>query len=195
MKCRDLMQMELQWVSANGNATDAARIMRDKSVGFLLVCDPTPGRLVGVVTDRDLAMRVSAEGKSPKDVRLADVMSREVITCGEDEGLGDAEERMRENAKARLVVLDAQKAPVGVISLTDILLHDRKGRALKTARAVLSREGEGPHQPVDQIKLTPSTPEDEERAMSQPSVTVSGARADTAKEFGQTSYGGTWSDK
>lgn len=192
MKCRDLMQMELQWVSANASATDAARVMRDKSVGFLLVGDPVPGRLVGVLTDRDLAVRMSAEGKAPNDVRIADVMSRDVITCAEDEGLGEAEGRMREGAKARLVVLNEQKNPIGVISLTDILLHDRGGRALKTARAVVSREGGGPHQPVESIRLTPSTPEDEKRAMEQPSVTVGGSRSESTKEFGETSFGGTW---
>ncbi|HEY4185535.1 MAG TPA: CBS domain-containing protein [Polyangia bacterium] len=195
MKCRDLMQMELQWVSADANVTDAARVMRDRSVGFLLVGDPIPGRLVGVLTDRDLATRVSAEGKAPNEVRIADVMSRDVITCAEDEGLGEAEARMCESAKARLVVLDGQKNPVGVISLTDILLHDRGGRALKTARAVLSREGGGPHQPVESIRLTPSTPEDEARAMEQPSATVGGSRSGSTKEFGETSFGGTWSNK
>jgi CBS-domain-containing membrane protein len=189
------MQMELQWVSAGASVTDAARVMRDRSVGFLLVGDPAPSRLVGVVTDRDLATRVSAEGKAPDSVRIGDVMSRDVITCAETDGLDEAEGRMREGAKTRLVVLDEQKTPVGVISLTDILLRDRGGRALKTARAIASREGGGPHQPLESIRLTPSTPEDEERATQQPSVLVGGSRSDSTKEFDETSFGGTWSGK
>src|SRR6185503_2372577 len=109
MKCRDVMQMDLQWVSTNQSASDTARLMRDKSVGFLLVRDPSADRLVGVVTDRDLATRVCAEGHAPDDVRVADIMSRNIVACIEDEPLSDAESRMRDYEKGRLVVLDLQR--------------------------------------------------------------------------------------
>jgi CBS-domain-containing membrane protein len=184
MKCRDVMQTDLQWVSTNQSASDAALLMRNNSVGFLLVRDPSADRLVGVVTDRDLTTRVCAEGKAPNDVKVADVMSRNVVACIEDEPLSDAETRMRDHEKGRLVVLDIHRKPIGVISLTDILLHDRGGRALKTARAVLGREGERPHQPINSIHLTPSTVEDEEQvAQQQPTVAVGGSWGGTMKEF------------
>ena len=90
---------------------------------------------------------------------------------------------MRSEQKSRLVVVNAAGQAVGILSLTDVLLGDSPGRAIKTARGVLSREAEGPHTPLDQIKLTPSTPQDEEEAASHPSVTI-GRRVDnTTKEF------------
>jgi CBS domain-containing protein len=169
-KCSDLMKINLQWVPGSANVRDAARQMRDNALGFLLVSDGKPGHVAGVLTDRDLATRVCAEDKLSRDVKVIDVASVGLVTCGEDDLLEDAEAKMREDQKSRLVVLNAQGQAVGILSLTDVILHERPRRALKTARAVLAREGEGPHTPIEQIKLTPSTPEDEEAVSHQQSV-------------------------
>lgn len=183
MKCGDLMHIDLQWVPGDANARDVARIMRDRSLGFLLVHAGAPGRLAGVVTDRDLAVRVCAGDRRPEDVRVIDIATTEVVTCEEGQPLKEAEAKMRAEQKSRLVVLNAAGNTVGILSLTDILLGDSPRRAIKTARGVLAREAEGPHTPLDQIKLTPSTPEDEEATVQHRSVTV-GRRVDnTTKEF------------
>jgi signal-transduction protein with cAMP-binding, CBS, and nucleotidyltransferase domain len=186
MKCNDLMNMDLRWVQSDATVTEAARLMRDSSIGFLLVCD-TPGRLVGVVTDRDLTIRVSADGKSPSATLVAEAMSQPVVTCLDSDYLTGAEELMQERKKCRLVVLDRAGTPVGVLSLTEILGRDRPGRAAQTARGVLSRDAGGPHQPIEEIGLTPSSREDEERAAhtaeNQPSVAVGGHWSGSLKEF------------
>jgi CBS domain-containing protein len=183
MNCFDTMSMNVQWVSDKASAADAASIMRDKSMGFLLVCDGMPGALVGVITDRDLAIRVCSEGKSSTSVRISDVMSRPVVTCAESDDLSFAEELMQKHEKARLVVLNEAGTPSGVLSLTDILMLDRAGRAIQTARGVLSRESGGAHQPIEDIHLVASTSEDEDRAAEQTTVAMGGHWRGSTKEF------------
>lgn len=170
MKCSDLMHVDLQWVPGRASAREAARAMRDNSMGLLLVSDGEPGHVAGVLTDRDLATRVCTEDRLSRDVAVIDVASTEVIACGENDALEAAEKKMKQEQKSRLVVLNGQGQAVGIVSLTDIILRDRPRRAIKTARAVLARESEGPHTPVEQIKLTPSTPEDEDAAAAQESA-------------------------
>jgi signal-transduction protein with cAMP-binding, CBS, and nucleotidyltransferase domain len=175
--------MDVQWVSDKASAADAACIMRDRSLGFLLVCDGMPSRLVGVVTDRDLALRVCAEGASSTSVRISDVMSYPVVTCAESDDLSTAEDLMQKTGKERLVVLNEGGTPSGVLTLTDILMRDRVGRALQTARGILSRESGGAHQPIEDIHLVASTAEDEDRAAEQTTVALGGHWGGSTKEF------------
>ncbi len=183
MRCRDLMNMNLQWVPAAATVAEAARIMRDQSMGFLLVSGAHPGEAVGVLTDRDIAVRCCAENRRPDEVLVAEIASKEILKCDHDESLKAAEELMIEAEKSRLVIVDEIGRVGGVLSLTDILFHDRTGRAVKTARGILSREAEGPHQPVENIKLTPSTPEEEARARRQESALHGGSWNTTVKLF------------
>lgn len=175
MKCQDLMNPQTRWVPGGASVMTAAALMRDQSLGLLLVSGGVPDVLMGVVTDRDLAVRVCAEGRSCTETSVQAIASQQVIVCIDTEEVSAAEKRMREFHKSRLVVVDTRGVPVGVLSLTDILHGDNGWRALKTARGVLAREDEGPHQPIEQIQLTPSTPEDEEEAIRQ-----------------ETVHGGTW---
>jgi signal-transduction protein with cAMP-binding, CBS, and nucleotidyltransferase domain len=165
MKCEDLMTVDLQWVSSRATVAQVATVMRDRSMGLLVVLDPTQNRMVGVVTDRDLAVRVCAENRPADKTLVGEVSTPEVVTCAATDKLEVAEAKMIEFEKSRIVVVNAAGRPVGVISLTDILARDRKGRAIKTARAVLAREAGGPHAPIESIKLTPSTPEDKIAAL------------------------------
>ena len=183
MKCRDVMNLNLQWVPATATVADAARIMRQRSMGFLLVASAQSREAAGVVTDRDIAIRCCAENKRPDQVSVAEIATKELLTCDHNETIQSAERIMTEAGKSRLLVVDEIGQAVGVLSLTDILFHDRAGRAVKTARGVLAREVEGAHQPVESIKLTPSTPEDEEKAMRQPTVMHGGSHDTAGKIF------------
>jgi len=182
MKCRDLMNPEVLWIAGAASARQAASLMRDQSVEFLLVSGPAPEQFAGVVTDRDLAMRVCAEDRCAEETQVSAVATSEVIVCSDFEDLKVAEKRMRDFQKSRLVVLDQQGHPIGVLSLTDILHGDRAWRALKTARGVLRHEAEVPHPPLESIKLTPSTPEDEDAAIRHQRVRTSSHRT-SMKEF------------
>ena len=183
MKCTDVMNLNLQWVPGTATIVDAARIMRDRSMGFLLVAGEHPGKAAGVITDRDIAIRCCAENKRPDEILVTEIATKEVLTCGLSESIQAAEQLMTEAGKSRLVIVDEIGRAAGVLSLTDILFHDRAGRAVRTARRVQAREAEGAHQPVESIKLTPSTPEDEEKAMRQHSAVHGGSHDAGGKVF------------
>jgi CBS domain-containing protein len=183
MKCRDLMNVNPEWISSRATVKEAAELMRDRSVGVLLVFDPEPGRLKGIVTDRDLATRACAENKRPDETLVVDIATTDIVTCVDEDDVTVAETKMGESEKARLVVLDGTGEPVGILSLTDILSGDRPGRAVRTARAVLARESKGSQPATDRIKLTPSTVADEDAAARQTSVMVGGSRDGSMKEF------------
>lgn len=138
MQCRDLMRRPVELVAPNQSAVTAARAMREKNIGFLAVCD-LAGHLVGVVTDRDLAVRVLGEERDPIATQVADIMSSQVVTCHPDDELARAEELMRQHRKSRVVVADEDGRPLGVISLADLAQADGAG-AMDTLARVATRE-------------------------------------------------------
>ena len=157
-QCRDLMQTDLRVVSSAATAFEAARIMRDHSVGCLPVYDPMTRRLAGVVTDRDLVTRMCADDKRPSESLVADVATAAPAVCLPSDSIASAEELMTSLDISRVMIVDEDDHPIGILSLTDIIMHDRGGRALRTARGVLEREAAGPHPPIESIGLTPSDP-------------------------------------
>ena len=183
MKCNELMNMNLQWVPGTATVAEAARIMRDRSIGFLLVSGDEAGKPVGVLTDRDIAIRCCAEGQRTDETLVVEIASKPLMTCDREANLKDAEALMIASEKSRLVIVDEIGRAVGVLSLTDVLYHDSSRRALRTARGVLAREADGAHEPVEGIKLTPSTVEDEERAMHHSSAVHGGSWDTTVKMF------------
>ena len=187
MKCRDVMNLDPEWISSSASVLDAARTMRDRSMSYLLIFDPKPGPgpgdLRGIVTERDLAVRVCAENKVPDSMSVMDIATAEVITCSADEDLRSAEATMRGLEKSRLVVVDEDGKVVGLLGLSDILRQDRQGPAVKTALGVLGHDVRGKQTPPDRIKLTPSTTEDEEAAMRQPTAMMGANRVTTMKVF------------
>lgn len=138
MQCRDLMRRPVENVDPRQSAVTAARAMRDKKIGFLAVCD-LAGCLVGVLTDRDLVVRVLGEERDPIATQVSDIMSTDIVTCRPDDDLATAEALMRRHRKSRLVIADEHNRPVGVISLADIAQEDPFSAA-DTLAAVATRE-------------------------------------------------------
>ena len=131
MRCRDLMNMNLQWVPETASVADAARIMRDRSMGFLLVAGARPGAAVGVVTDRDITIRCCAENKRPEEVTVGEVATKVVLTCDHNESLKTAERMMIAAEKSRLVIVDEIGRAYG--------LQEEDTGALQSAGDVLAR--------------------------------------------------------
>jgi CBS domain-containing protein len=92
--------------------------MKEESVGFVPICDDE-GKPIGVVTDRDLAIRVLAEGRSADDP-IDQFITRDAIACRIGDDLRDAERLMRERRTSRVMVCDDEGKVRGVISLADI---------------------------------------------------------------------------
>ena len=95
-----------------------AKLMREHDCGIIPVCTATG--LVGVITDRDIACRAVATGKTPHDVRVSDVMTKTVHTVREDENVQAAIDLMKAKQVRRLPVIDADGQVVGIIAPSDL---------------------------------------------------------------------------
>lgn len=103
----------------------AARLMREKHVGYLVVIetggDAGTNRVVGALTDRDIVVAVVARGVDPSSLKVGDVMTRNPLLIGEDCSLDAALSFMRDAGVRRVPVVGAHQEPLGVLSLADVL--------------------------------------------------------------------------
>jgi CBS domain-containing protein len=109
------------------NAADAAALMKQFDVGLIPVVDDD--QLLGLVTDRDLVVRVLAERKDPTDVQLSEVLTKSPITVSPDTKLSEARDLMAEHRIRRLPITKADRL-VGILSLGDVALADASERAV-----------------------------------------------------------------
>ena len=115
---REIMTPDASYCPQDATAAEAARMMADEGVGALPICD-TEGHLAGVVTDRDIAVKVVAQGLDP-NTTLSDVIDRsEVVTIGADDSVEEAIRTMKDHAVRRLPVIDGRSL-VGMVSQADI---------------------------------------------------------------------------
>jgi CBS domain-containing protein len=138
MLVEELMTSEVEVLDVGTSVREAARRMRDLNLGFLPIIDDAQ-QLVGVLTDRDIALRVVADDRQ-LDIPVDEVMTEEVISCRPEDDVERAEELMRVNQKARLVCLDEGGRVAGVISLADIAQYDDETRAGSVIADVTARE-------------------------------------------------------
>ncbi len=117
MKISKVMKRDARLTSPNDTLQHAAKLMKDCDCGVLPVAEGD--RLVGMITDRDIAVRCIAEGKGP-DARVRDAMTQEVKYCFEDEDISHVCANMSEIQVRRLPVVDRSKRLVGIVSLSDL---------------------------------------------------------------------------
>jgi CBS domain-containing protein len=128
MKARDIMTPHPATVAPSDPAQRAAQLMTEVDCGFLpVVSDDDSHALVGIVTDRDLALRTVAAGRSP-DTTVNDVMTTDPLTVTLDAKLDEVEKLMADHQIRRVVVVDDSGECVGVISQADLALSTKKGR-------------------------------------------------------------------
>jgi CBS domain-containing protein len=113
---------------------DAARTMAEEDVGFLPVGEKD--RMIGMITDRDIAVRAVAQGRDPKKTKVRDVMTERVLYCFEDEDADKAAESMSREQIRRLPIVDRNKRLVGVVSLGDIAMKHNPAKAGATLSSV-----------------------------------------------------------
>jgi CBS domain-containing protein len=126
MQASEAMSSDVKLANPNQTIRDAARLMAQIDAGVLPVGEND--RLVGMITDRDIAIRAIAADKGPQ-TPIRDVMSKEVMYCFEDDELDDVVQNMADIKVRRLPVLDRNKRLVGILSLGDIALTDGAGSA------------------------------------------------------------------
>jgi CBS domain-containing protein len=112
-------------MGADTTVVEAARAMLDKDIGNVIVVDKNQVR--GIVTDRDITVRVVAEGKDPNRVTLGEIASGDVAAVSPDDSVDKAVDMMRENAVRRLPVVEGGK-PVGMVSIGDLAVQ-RDGKS------------------------------------------------------------------
>jgi len=107
MEVRSIMTRHVEVVSSRASLKEAASKMRDLDVGLLPVCDGD--RLQGILTDRDITVRATADGRDPNGTKVGDVMSTDIAYCMEDQGVDEAAGLMEARQIRRLPILNAEK--------------------------------------------------------------------------------------
>ncbi len=139
MRCRDLMNESVRTCRLDASAAECARLMREFQIECVPIVD-YHGRIIGVLTDRDLALRVVGEERSP-DTRISSVMSGEVLTCSPDTTLREIEEQMLGRHQSHVVVVDGDRRPIAMLSLADVAEAEPSERAAELIRSIMSRAG------------------------------------------------------
>ena len=133
MKLNEVMTKDPEYVKLNTPIIEVARRMRDLDVGMLPVGDGV--KLKGMITDRDITIRATAEGRDVESVQVADMMTPEVLYAYEDEDVEKAIQTMINKQVRRLVILNRDKDMVGIVALADLATHavdnSRKAEALE----------------------------------------------------------------
>lgn len=121
MNCHDVMTPSPVCCVPDDAVVDVARLMRAQDIGSIpVVATHDSQRLVGVVTDRDLAVRVIAEGRDPRETAVRDVMSLQPVTCRDTDIYQQALQAMGEHQVRRIPVVDAEGRLAGIIAQADV---------------------------------------------------------------------------
>jgi CBS domain-containing protein len=154
---RHAMTPSPQTVSPDLNAADAAGLMRSEDIGVLPVV--ADGKLVGLVTDRDLVLRVLADRKDPMESRIGDILTRSPVTVTPDMKLSEARELMENHRIRRLPVTKGDEL-VGILSLGDVAWQDASTREVGEALKAVSEAEETKSTQEDAARGTPERVQD-----------------------------------
>jgi CBS domain-containing protein len=141
MIIREVMTRNAKLTHPDDTLQQAAMLMKDCDCGVLPVADGD--HLVGMLTDRDIAVRLVAQGKDPAKTKVREVMTAEVRYCFEDEDLDHVAENMAEQRLRRLPVVNREKRLVGIVSLGDVAVY-ADSKQTDAAVSAVSEPG-GPH--------------------------------------------------
>ena len=126
MQAKEVMTSNIRIIPSNTSVQAAAELMRQMDIGLLPVTED--GRIVGMLTDRDIAIRAVAEGADPGATPAREIMSRDVVSCYEDEDTRQVATVMEQNRVRRVVVVNRQNEAVGIISVDDLALYPETKR-------------------------------------------------------------------
>jgi CBS domain-containing protein len=134
-KVREIMTKDPVCCTPQDSVREAAQLMKREDVGPVpVVKDLRTKKLVGIVTDRDLALKVLAEGLDPNNTRVEEIMTRSPVTCREDDDLESCLNGMEKSQIRRMPIVDREDRIVGIIAQADVAT--RGGEPEKTAELV-----------------------------------------------------------
>ena len=139
MLCREIMSHDVEWIPPGETVAHAAKRMASRNLGLLPICGPD-GKPIGVITDRDIALRVVGKDRLAAQTAVEDVMTAPVRSVGPDCPVGRVGELMTKAGVSRLLVVGEDGQLEGLVSVADLLVHAPGLNALVAARAVYARE-------------------------------------------------------
>ena len=120
-KCNEVMTKNPVCGLPNDTVSKVAQLMKSKDFGSVpIIENEQTKKLVGIVTDRDLALKIVAEGRDPKSTKAEDVMTRKVVTCRAEDDLQKALDAMSWNKLRRIPIVDDNNGIVGIIAQADV---------------------------------------------------------------------------
>lgn len=140
MQCKEVMKTHVFTCHSEDDVVGCAQLMRKHNIGFVPVVDDR-NRVVGTITDRDLAIRLIAENK-PLSTKVSNCMTRDLVFCRPDDDLREATRLLAAEKKSRILVLDDQGRCAGVISLSDVGRVEDTEEAGRVFREVTERESQ-----------------------------------------------------
>ena len=135
MQAKEFMTTSVECIPPGMSVQNAAMRMKSLDVGFLPVCERD--RLVGTITDRDMVLRVIADGKDISDCKARDIMTTDVFWCYEDQTADEVAQYMADREIRRILVLDRNKRLTGVISIGDLAKGGEEQKTGETIREIV----------------------------------------------------------
>lgn len=134
-KCSDIMTRDVVTCTPESTIMEVAQLMKDKDIGPLLIVDNEQSKtLVGIVTDRDIVLKVIADGQDARTTRVGDAMSKKLVTCRADDDVDVAMQSMAQFQLRRIPVVGENMQLLGIISQADVAT--RMNAPEKTAEVV-----------------------------------------------------------
>lgn len=137
MNVEQAMHQGATWVSPDAKVSNVASLMKKEDIGSVPVGEND--RLVGMITDRDLALRCLSDGADPATMKARDVMTTGVVYCRTDQSIEDAIHLMEDKKVRRLPVINNEKRLVGMLSLGDVSHHASRELSGELVHAVASQ--------------------------------------------------------
>ena len=130
MKVQDIFTRDAKSCRPETNLSAAASIMWDNDCGIVPVTD-AGGKVIGVLTDRDICMAAATQNRRASEIRVSEIMSGRLSTCGPDDDVRSALKTLRTAQVRRLPVVDAEGRLQGLLSLNDVVLAVRDGKGTR----------------------------------------------------------------
>jgi len=121
MKLRDIMTRDVEVLRPEASVLEAAQKMRSLDVGSIPVCNGK--KVLGIITDRDITIRVTADGRDPRSSKVTEFMTPDITFAFEDQDVKEAAKIMQEEQIRRLIIVDRNKDLVGFVSLGDLAVE------------------------------------------------------------------------
>ena len=128
MRLGEVMTRDVEVIGSNAPLKEAAAKMKALDVGLIPVCEGD--ELKGTLTDRDITVRATANGRNPSKTKVSDIMSKEIAYCFEDQEIEEAMSLMEARQIRRLPILNREKHLVGIVSLGDLAVHTGQNELL-----------------------------------------------------------------